>query len=64
MIEYENSELTFSHEHTKITTIYRATINENNLKKRFSATKVLKKKPQPDGYNGWRCNIVKTYSSR
>ena len=38
MVECEDSELTFFHEHTKTTTIYRTTISENNLKKRFSAT--------------------------
>ena len=32
MEEQENPELTSSHGHTKITTIYRATIYENDLK--------------------------------
>ena len=41
MVEYEDSELTFLYEHTKTTTIYRPTISENYLKKRFSATKAI-----------------------
>lgn len=32
MVKYEDSKLTSSHEHTKITFIYRANIYENNLK--------------------------------
>ena len=32
MVEQEDPELTFSHRYTKITTIYTATIDENNLK--------------------------------
>lgn len=64
MVEYEDSELTFLYEHTKTTTIYRPTISENHLKKRFSATKAIRKKPQQDEYDGWRCNTVKTYMSR
>lgn len=43
MVEYRDSELTYSHEHTKIITLYRATINENNPKKRFSATNAISK---------------------
>ena len=38
MVECGDSELTFFPEHTKTTTIYKTTISENNLKKRFSAT--------------------------
>ena len=32
MMEQEEPELTSSHRHTKITTIYRATIDENDMK--------------------------------
>ena len=32
IIEYEDLEFTSSHRHTKITTIHRATIDENGLK--------------------------------
>ena len=32
IMEWEDPELTSSHEHTKITTIYRATTYENDLK--------------------------------
>ena len=43
MVEQEDPELTSSHRHTKITTIYRASINENDLKtsrKDFSQLKI------------------------
>ena len=52
MVEYEDSELTFLYEHTKTTTIYRLTISENYLKRRFSATKAIRKKPQQDDRKG------------
>ena len=32
MVEQEDPELSSSHNHTKITTIYRATLSENDLK--------------------------------
>ena len=47
MMEWEDPELTSTHRHTKITTIYRATIDENDLKiSRFSTTKGGKKELQ------------------
>ena len=47
-----NPELTFSHRHTQITIISRASINENYLKIRtniFFMTKDKKKEPQQTG---------------
>ena len=32
MVQYKDPELTFSHGHTKFTTIFRATIDEKDLK--------------------------------
>ena len=49
MSELEDPELTSSYEHTKITTIYRATIDEKDQKpskKISSTTKNIKKEPQ------------------
>ena len=53
MSELEDPELTSSYEHTKITIIYRATIDEKDQKpskKIFSTTKNIKKEPQWDGW--------------
>ena len=66
MSELEDPELTSSYEHTKITIIYRATIDEKDQKpskKIFSTTKNIKKEPQ-DGKERWKCNIVKTLTPR
>ena len=67
MLELEDPELTFSHGYTKITAIYRATINEKikkrkteDLQKRSSTTKDIKKGPQRDEQGDWTCGIVKT----
>lgn len=51
----EDPELLNSDRHTKITTIYRATIYKNNLKtssKHFPTTEDIKKEPQSDVKGG------------
>lgn len=57
----EDSELSSSHRHTKITTIYRSTIYQDQ-QKRFSTTKDIKKEQQ-DGQEGQRCSVFKTNTS-
>ena len=67
VMEYEDPELTSSSRHTKITTIYRAASNENNLKtsrKDFSQPKIQGKNQNKIGRRGQRHNVVKTRTFR
>ena len=61
MTEQEDPELTFSHMHPQITTIYRATIEEKD-QKRFSTTKDIEKQSQQEGQEGQSCNIVRIHT--
>ena len=49
MAKEKDHEIISSHRHSKFTTIYRATVDKNNLrnsKKRLFTTKDIKKEPQ------------------
>ena len=57
MVEQKDLELTSSHKHTKITTIYRTTINEKdwNLPENIFYNKDVKMEPQ-DEQEGQTCD--------
>lgn len=65
MGEWEETEITSSCVHTKVTITYRETIYENDLKtnrKKFPQLKDIKKEVQQDGSKGQRCRIVRTHT--
>ena len=54
MVEWEGSELTSSHGHTKITIIYRETINESDLNtSRNNLLQLKKYRRNPKGISWW-----------
>lgn len=63
MVEQEDTELTFSHGHIRITTIYRATIDEKD--KKTSRKDILQldtlKESQQDGQEGQGSGMVKIH---
>ena len=54
MVEYEDPGLASSYEHTKITTTYRQTISENDLKTSRKDFPQLKTKRRNHSEKGWR----------
>ena len=63
VVEQEDLENNSSQWHTKITTIYRTTVYENDLKTSINdKTKAKKKETQKNGQKWWRWGIVKTHT--